>query len=179
MYHRKGRHQNCWNSVGSIEFTCRTFNEITWDWFVLFFYFRDISGAMIHISNCLDQQSISERIVSIMGTSESVALAQRLINIRSVYRIFFISPSCVYSFFPRFLKIIFALDVEFINVSVPCCFLLVISCALIIDLAIARIGLAAKTMFNENGANFLTHERSGRDVSIEWVEGSRVLSFNG
>ncbi|KAK4008641.1 hypothetical protein OUZ56_013774 [Daphnia magna] len=41
---------------------------------------RQISGAMIRISNCEDRESSSERTITITGTAESVALAQYLIN---------------------------------------------------------------------------------------------------
>ena len=39
---------------------------------------------MIRISNCEDRESSSERTITITGTAESVALAQYLINTRSV-----------------------------------------------------------------------------------------------
>jgi hypothetical protein len=44
--------------------------------------YRQISGAMIRISNCEDRESSSERTITITGTAESVALAQYLINTR-------------------------------------------------------------------------------------------------
>jgi len=43
---------------------------------------RQISGAMIRISNCEDRESSSERTITITGSAESVALAQYLINTR-------------------------------------------------------------------------------------------------
>ena len=45
---------------------------------------RQISGAMIRISNCEDRESSTERTITITGSGESVALAQYLINTRSV-----------------------------------------------------------------------------------------------
>ena len=45
---------------------------------------RQLSGAMIRISNCEDRESSSERTITITGSAESVALAQYLINTRSV-----------------------------------------------------------------------------------------------
>jgi len=41
---------------------------------------RQISGAMIRISNCEDRESSTERTITITGATESVALAQYLIN---------------------------------------------------------------------------------------------------
>jgi len=43
---------------------------------------RQISGAMIRISNCEDRESSTERTITITGATESVALAQYLINTR-------------------------------------------------------------------------------------------------
>jgi KH domain len=43
---------------------------------------RQISGAMIRISNCEDRESSTERTITITGSAESVALAQYLINTR-------------------------------------------------------------------------------------------------
>ena len=52
----------------------------------LFFYvrFRQLSGAMIRISNCEDRESGGnmDRTITISGNAESVALAQYLINMR-------------------------------------------------------------------------------------------------
>ena len=47
-------------------------------------YFRQLSGAMIRISNCEDRESGSnmDRTITITGNAESVALAQYLINMR-------------------------------------------------------------------------------------------------
>ena len=39
---------------------------------------------MIRISNCEDRESSTERTITITGATESVALAQYLINTRSV-----------------------------------------------------------------------------------------------
>ena len=48
--------------------------------------FRQLSGAMIRISNCEDRDAPAnlDRTISITGNSESVALAQYLINMRWV-----------------------------------------------------------------------------------------------
>ena len=48
--------------------------------------FRQISGAMIRISNCEDRDAPAnlDRTITISGNCESVALAQYLINMRSV-----------------------------------------------------------------------------------------------
>ena len=45
---------------------------------------RQISGAMIRISNCEDRDAPAnlDRTISITGNTESVALAQYLINMR-------------------------------------------------------------------------------------------------
>lgn len=44
---------------------------------------RQISGAMIRISNCDDRESgSSDRTITISGTHDAVALAQYLINMR-------------------------------------------------------------------------------------------------
>lgn len=44
---------------------------------------RQISGAMIRISNCDDRESgSSDRTITISGNPDSVALAQYLINMR-------------------------------------------------------------------------------------------------
>jgi hypothetical protein len=45
---------------------------------------RQLSGAMIRISNCEDRESGSntDRTITITGNAESVALAQYLINMR-------------------------------------------------------------------------------------------------
>ena len=47
---------------------------------------RQISGAMIRISNCEDRDAPAnlDRTITISGNCESVALAQYLINMRSV-----------------------------------------------------------------------------------------------
>ena len=46
--------------------------------------FRQLSGAMIRISNCEDRESGGnmDRTITISGNAESVALAQYLINMR-------------------------------------------------------------------------------------------------
>ena len=46
--------------------------------------FRQLSGAMIRISNCEDRESggNTDRTITISGNAESVALAQYLINMR-------------------------------------------------------------------------------------------------
>lgn len=46
--------------------------------------FRQISGAMIRISNCEDREgsASTDRTITITGNPESVALAQYLINMR-------------------------------------------------------------------------------------------------
>ena len=48
------------------------------------FLYRQISGAMIRISNCEDRDAAPnlDRTITITGNSESVALAQYLINMR-------------------------------------------------------------------------------------------------
>ena len=48
--------------------------------------FRQLSGAMIRISNCEDRDAPAnlDRTITITGNAESVALAQYLINMRSV-----------------------------------------------------------------------------------------------
>ena len=48
------------------------------------FPFRQISGAMIRISNCEDRDAPAnlDRTITITGNAESVALAQYLINMR-------------------------------------------------------------------------------------------------
>ena len=44
---------------------------------------RQISGAMIRISNCEDRESApADRTITITGSADSVALAQYLINMR-------------------------------------------------------------------------------------------------
>ena len=52
----------------------------------IFFHvrFRQLSGAMIRISNCEDRESGGnmDRTITISGNAESVALAQYLINMR-------------------------------------------------------------------------------------------------
>ena len=50
------------------------------------FYFRQLSGAMIRISNCEDRDAPAnlDRTITITGNAESVALAQYLINMRYV-----------------------------------------------------------------------------------------------
>ena len=63
--------------------------------FLLYGFFtrhcRQISGAMIRISNCEDREGgKTDRIISITGSGESVALAQYLINTRFVMLILFI-----------------------------------------------------------------------------------------
>ena len=47
---------------------------------------RQLSGAMIRISNCEDRDAPAnlDRTITITGNAESVALAQYLINMRSV-----------------------------------------------------------------------------------------------
>ena len=46
---------------------------------------RQISGAMIRISNCDDRESgATDRTITISGSPDAVALAQYLINMRSV-----------------------------------------------------------------------------------------------
>lgn len=46
---------------------------------------RQISGAMIRISNCDDRESgVTDRTITISGNPDSVALAQYLINMRYV-----------------------------------------------------------------------------------------------
>ena len=55
------------------------------------FFYRQISGAMIRISNCEDRESSSERTITITGTAESVALAQYLINTRSELLSYFLN----------------------------------------------------------------------------------------
>lgn len=49
-----------------------------------FLFFRQLSGAMIRISNCEDRESGGnmDRTITISGNAESVALAQYLINMR-------------------------------------------------------------------------------------------------
>ena len=51
------------------------------------FTFRQISGAMIRISNCEDRDAPAnlDRTITISGNAESVALAQYLINMRYVF----------------------------------------------------------------------------------------------
>ena len=46
--------------------------------------YRQLSGAMIRISNCEDRESGGnmDRTITISGNAESVALAQYLINMR-------------------------------------------------------------------------------------------------
>ena len=53
---------------------------------VFLFSFRQISGAMIRISNCEDRDAPAnlDRTITISGNAESVALAQYLINMRLV-----------------------------------------------------------------------------------------------
>jgi hypothetical protein len=86
-------------------------NEILWkqlegtafNWNIFpFFSNRQISGAMIRISNCEDRESSSERTITITGTAESVALAQYLINTRSVHLIYFLSLIVWYDFTESF-----------------------------------------------------------------------------
>jgi hypothetical protein len=86
-------------------------NEILWkqlegtafNWNIFpFFLIRQISGAMIRISNCEDRESSSERTITITGTAESVALAQYLINTRSVHLIYFLSLIVWYDFTESF-----------------------------------------------------------------------------
>jgi hypothetical protein len=57
---------------------------------------------MIRISNCEDRESSSERTITITGTAESVALAQYLINTRSVHLIYFLSLIVWYDFTESF-----------------------------------------------------------------------------
>lgn len=46
---------------------------------------RQISGAMIRISNCDDRESgVTDRTITISGNPDAVALAQYLINMRLV-----------------------------------------------------------------------------------------------
>lgn len=54
---------------------------------------RQISGAMIRISNCDDRESgVTDRTITISGNPDAVALAQYLINMRLVSVIFHILP---------------------------------------------------------------------------------------
>lgn len=47
---------------------------------------RQISGAMIRISNCDDRESgVTDRTITISGNPDAVALAQYLINMRLVW----------------------------------------------------------------------------------------------
>ena len=48
----------------------------------MLFNFRQMSGAMIRISNCEDREGSSDRTITISGTGDAVALAQYLINTR-------------------------------------------------------------------------------------------------
>ena len=52
--------------------------------FLSFLCYRQLSGAMIRISNCEDRESGGnmDRTITITGNAESVALAQYLINMR-------------------------------------------------------------------------------------------------
>ena len=51
---------------------------------ILILCYRQLSGAMIRISNCEDRESGGnmDRTITITGNAESVALAQYLINMR-------------------------------------------------------------------------------------------------
>ena len=51
---------------------------------ILILFYRQLSGAMIRISNCEDRESGGnmDRTITITGNAESVALAQYLINMR-------------------------------------------------------------------------------------------------
>ena len=61
------------------------------------FPFRQISGAMIRISNCEDRDAPAnlDRTITISGNAESVALAQYLINMRYVFTKTTFNLSCL------------------------------------------------------------------------------------
>ena len=58
----------------------------------VYIFSRQLSGAMIRISNCEDRDAPAnlDRTITITGNAESVALAQYLINMRSVLYFFFL-----------------------------------------------------------------------------------------
>lgn len=50
---------------------------------MIFFFSRQISGAMIRISNCEEREGgATDRTITITGNPDAVALAQYLINMR-------------------------------------------------------------------------------------------------
>lgn len=55
---------------------------------------RQISGAMIRISNCEEREGgATDRTITITGNPDAVALAQYLINMRWVFKDIFYIPS--------------------------------------------------------------------------------------
>ena len=85
---------------------------------------RQISGAMIRISNCEDRESSTERTITITGSAESVALAQYLINTRLDVWPNRNSISCVFFFSSFFYLFLFESVCLFVCLSVS-----VLSCS--------------------------------------------------
>ena len=75
---------------------------------------RQLSGAMIRISNCEDRDAPAnlDRTISITGNNESVALAQYLINMRCVPARLCRAPTPVLPLFLGQLCSIFSLSLD-------------------------------------------------------------------